>query len=438
MTSLSFCDFFAGIGGIRLGLERAGHRCVWSCELAPFPRRVYAARFGAPPEAEDICDVRPEAIPDADLWTGGFPCQDLSSAGRRAGLNGERSGLVWRLLDLAAVKRPRWILLENVPGLLNGRDAEDEGADVPALGGAGMGAASGPVSWFGALLGALDGLGYDVAWRVLDARHFGVPQRRRRVFILAGRAGDGVDPGAVLLEPEGRRRDPAARGEARARVARGAEGGAGVAGALTASYHGQPRGGDGGDNLIANAITASAGHHGHSSPRGDPGDNLIAAPVTAKWARGAGGPAGDETQNLAPLAFDGAQITHPENRARCRPGDPAPSLAATGQPFVAYSVNSEASCAKRDHARETDLARALDTTGGFASGQGGTLVGAAQAMAVRRLTPTECERLQGFPDGWTALDRASDSERYRVLGNSVAVPVLAWIGARLRDHGGAA
>lgn len=250
---MKVASFFAGIGSFDLGLTRAGHEIVYACEIEPFARSVYAARFWREPEGKDINDVRPEAIPDADLWCGGFPCQDLSTAGRRAGIvAGARSGLVWRFLDLAAERGPEWVLLENVPGLLTGRDDED-GDEVAAgdpAGRPGMGTAGGSVSWFGSLLGALAERGYVGAWRVLDARYFGVPQRRRRVFLLARRAGDGPDPGEVLLEPEGRRRSPATRRAEGPRAPGGAAGGVGVASSLTSSYHGQPRGGDGGDNLI--------------------------------------------------------------------------------------------------------------------------------------------------------------------------------------------
>ncbi len=122
---MRFASFFSGIGGFELGLDRAGHECVFACEIDPFARSVYQARFGRLP-TEDVTRVQPHEIPEADLWCGGFPCQDLSTAGKRAGLGeGTRSGLVWNLLDLAAERRPDWLLLENVPGLLTGRTDDD-------------------------------------------------------------------------------------------------------------------------------------------------------------------------------------------------------------------------------------------------------------------------------------------------------------------------
>lgn len=161
---MRFLSYFAGVGGFEQGLEAASHRCLWACEKDEFARAVYAYRFGHAPQSDDITTARPEEFPEADLWVGGFPCQDASTAGQRRGLQGgTRSGLVWTFLALAQVRWPEWLLMENVPGLLS----VTKGAD------------------FHDLLIALDGLNYDVAWRILDARYFGVPQRRRRVFILA-------------------------------------------------------------------------------------------------------------------------------------------------------------------------------------------------------------------------------------------------------------
>lgn len=124
---MRFYDFFAGIGGFRFGLERAGHVCVGASEVSDFPRAVYEHRFGHAP-AGDMTQLRPEDMPAADLWCGGWPCQGLSQAGLRKGIFGDpRSNLIWPLLDLADAceangNGPTWLLLENVPGLLNGKD----------------------------------------------------------------------------------------------------------------------------------------------------------------------------------------------------------------------------------------------------------------------------------------------------------------------------
>jgi site-specific DNA-cytosine methylase len=279
---MKYASFFTGIGGFELGLGAAGHECVFSCEIEPFCDTIFHARYGHGHSAQDITKVKPKDIPDADIWVGGFPCQDLSVAGRRGGIQANRSGLVWRFLELAEVRKPRWLLLENVPGLLS----SERGGD------------------FALLVRRLEELGYVGSYRCTDAQYFGVPQRRRRIFVV-GRLGDEC-PLEVLLEPEGGQRDTAARGEegkiAAGELARslGSVGGgndfgankgtlvrpkAGKEKAHALSFGTKPGfsdRGDGCENLVsgtpdkASAVTASAGHHGHSSPRGDGTDNLVA------------------------------------------------------------------------------------------------------------------------------------------------------------------
>lgn len=244
----TFVEWFAGIGGFRLALEAAGFRCAWTCEIDPFCSSVQEARYGARPDAPDVRAVRAEDVPDADVWCGGWPCQGLSVAGLRKGLADERSDLFWQLVRLLELKRPPWICLENVPGLLTtcscpscGRrckrclapaGADDESCELCGsedLGGKVLPDHRG--TDFFVVLSALQGLGYGVQTRVLDAQHFGVPQRRRRVFIV-GRLGAPCPP-EVLLEPEGGGGDPAPGREARAGAAAGAQGGAREPGVLT-------------------------------------------------------------------------------------------------------------------------------------------------------------------------------------------------------------
>lgn len=181
MTQPTVASFFAGIGGFDLGFEQADFKVIFQCEKDKFCQGVLKKRFKGVPLVSDIND--PEIlsnIPNADVWTGGFPCQDVSRASPdRAGLAGGRSGLFYRFAELVGShpKRPRWLVLENVPGLLN----SNEGAD------------------FQTVLQTLDKLGYFVAWRMFDAQHFGTPQRRRRVFLVASYSNDGA--ARVLLEP---------------------------------------------------------------------------------------------------------------------------------------------------------------------------------------------------------------------------------------------
>lgn len=158
-------SFFAGIGGFDLGCERAGMEVVFQCEINSFCQKVLNKHWPNVLLKADIKLLKQEDVPDADIWCGGFPCQDVSLAnqGKRKGLKGERSGLFYKYAELVGQRKPRWLIIENVPGLLNSHNGED----------------------FKILLSTLDELGYGISWRILDAKYFGTPQRRRRVYIVA-------------------------------------------------------------------------------------------------------------------------------------------------------------------------------------------------------------------------------------------------------------
>jgi DNA (cytosine-5)-methyltransferase 1 len=163
---LKVASFFAGIGGFDLGLERAGMKVVFQCEINRFCQKVLKSHWPNVPLHSDISKVEPTDIPNnAQVWCGGFPCQDLSLAnqGKRRGLEGERSGLFYKYAELIGSRKPRWVIIENVPGLLNSHQGKD----------------------FQLLLKKLDELGYGVSWRVFDAKYFGTPQRRRRTYVIA-------------------------------------------------------------------------------------------------------------------------------------------------------------------------------------------------------------------------------------------------------------
>lgn len=188
---LTHASFFSGIGGFDLGFERAGLRTVYLCEKKTFCQRILAQHWPKVPCDEDINSVDPDRIPEADVWTGGFPCQDLSLArmGARAGLKGTQSCHFFRFAELVASRLPKVVVLENVHGLLTSHRGRD----------------------FTLILKALDELGYGVAWRVLNSKDFGVPQSRRRVF-LVGVLGDASSAGQVLFEPERSEGDSEASG----------------------------------------------------------------------------------------------------------------------------------------------------------------------------------------------------------------------------------
>ena len=158
---MKFFDLFSGIGGFRLGLERAGHVCVGSCEIDKYARQIYKTRFGEIPEY-DVRDLHAERLPKFDILTGGFPCQAFSIAGKRMGFDDTRGTLFFEIARIAKETRPKFLFLENVKGLLN----HDSGRT------------------FGTIIYTLYELGYDIEWQVINGKYF-VPQHRERIFIIA-------------------------------------------------------------------------------------------------------------------------------------------------------------------------------------------------------------------------------------------------------------
>jgi len=213
MHELTCASLFSGVGGIDIGLSRAGFRHLLFAEVDPYCRAVLAQRFPGVTVFDDVRAVTGEAYRaehdrPPDLLAGGFPCQDLSVAGKRAGLKGDRSGLFWEFMRVADELCPRAVLIENVEGLYS--SGSPRGSD------------------FGALLDALAQRGYLATWRTLDAQHFGVPQRRRRVFVcaIAERDPAAADIGAIFALTEGSGRDLAQGQPTQSQVAGGSRGGA--------------------------------------------------------------------------------------------------------------------------------------------------------------------------------------------------------------------
>lgn len=340
---MRFGSLFSGVGGFDLGFERAGMECAWQCEIDQKASAVLAAHWPAVPRHTDVREIGANNLGAVDLVCGGFPCQDLSLAGKRAGLAGERSGLWWEYRRILAELQPEWCVIENVPGLLS----SNRGADLAVI------------------LQALVELGYGVAYRILDAQYFGVAQRRRRVFIV-GHLGDGR-ASQVLFESESLCRDTAPSREA----------GKGFAGTLG----------------------GGAGERGWAPDT----DRMTFVP-TYSVRTAQTGSNGWGIQEDAAYTLDGASQ-------------------AVAQPFTFQSRNGRG--------QPDDVVPAL--RGAEEGDTADSKPPVAHAMAVRRLTPTECERLQGFPDGWTAGQ--ADSARYKQMGNAVCVPVAEWIGRRIHGLG---
>lgn len=487
-------ELFAGIGGFGLGLERAGARVAWQVEINEQARAVLARHWPKTARYEDVREVGAGTLEAVDVVAGGFPCQDLSVAGRRAGLGGERSGLWWEFHRIVSELRPRWVVAENVPGLLSAvcpcpgtgqhrikreiLDAAverigwervwcDEPHQVPGGycgGGRCMQLHGGAM---GTVLGSLAQLGYGYAYRVLDARFFGLAQRRARVLIV-GCLGDARRAAQVLLEPEGVRGDLASRGEARADVA----------GPLGS----QPAGGGWRDDLdragafiavdLQNGGTADLCGTIQSEGQATGNRGYAVLPIQEPTGRagtvgaardGTGiGAAGDPMFALQAGKQHGVAIAHTLTSGGF---DASEDGSGRGVPLVASAVtaregkgpDSDATttlvladpiCANEartysnagNNPRPRNVVPVLYQCQGSNVGPAGALrtghnhTNGVPFVGVRRLTPTECERLQGFPDGWTAesIDGPqSDSARYRQLGNAVPPPMVEWVGRRI-------
>lgn len=313
---MRYVSVFSGVEAATVAWEPLGWEPVAFCEIDAFPSAVLAERFPDVPNLGDITEVDWKGFVyengAVDLVVGGSPCQSFSVAGKREGLSGA-SGLMFEYVRCVRELRPRWFVWENVPGALS-----SEG-----------GAA------FGCLLSELDELGYGLAWRVLDAKHFGVPQQRRRVF-LVGSLGTGR-AAEVLIEPES--------------IAWDSEKGEGAGAGRSA---GPERGVD----------------------------------------EGCG------ERRTTPVVIDRAAFNQGEN--------------AQYDPHIAESEVMDTLVARGPHA---------------------VCIEANGSTVVRRLTPRECERLNGFPDDWTLIPWANgiDTHRYKAMGNSMCINVMRWIGERIQS-----
>lgn len=369
---MNYISVFSGIEAASVAWESLGWIPLAFCEIDEFPSAVLAQRFPEIPNLGDITKVDwSEYAGKTDLVVGGSPCQSFSVAGNRTGLEGA-SGLMWEYVRCVREVRPRWFVWENVPGALSSTKGED----------------------FRCLLESMDDLGYGLAWRVLDAQFFGVAQRRRRVF-LVGSLGDRRSAD-VLFEPESLCRDSPSSREKRKELTKGTE-------IRTRDCCWQ---------IAGNIINRQPQHGGNQLGIRDPGiEGAFTLTATDRHA-------------AVCLPFDTAQITSPQNGSNPKWDDPCHSLCATGcAPTICLSGdNSNAAI---------DVDKSGTLTAHDAKGAPSVLYDGC----VRRLTPRECERLQGFPDDWTNIawrdGFAPNTKRYKAIGNSMAVPVMKWIGERI-------
>jgi DNA (cytosine-5)-methyltransferase 1 len=386
--TMTFGSLFAGIGGLDSGFEQVGMRCSWQVEIDRACQDVLRRHWPNVQKFGDVCDVGRRNLEAVDLICGGFPCQDLSVAGRRKGLAGERSGLWFEFHRVIGELKPRWIVVENVPGLLSSNGGQD----------------------FAIVLRGLVECGYGVCWRVLDAQYFGVAQRRRRVFVVASLGGGCA--AEVLFEREGGAWDTPPRGKAGAKIADSITKSFAKHGGASAGKDGYPR------NVIASVLAAPVKAGAPSRRNGG------SYPIVGEFvvhALSAHNQRNDvDTEHFVVV---GSLQAHSK-----RHGHAMTTQQAAESGLLVFDW--QAGDGGNDQSFRGKSRSYIVRKGDYAQFRGSAHDAVfSPRFGVRRLTPTECERLQGFPDGWT--EGHSDSARYRTLGNAVCVPIARWIGKRI-------
>lgn len=386
---MRFGSVCSGIEAASCAWEPIGWKAQFLSEIEPFPSSVLAHHYPTVPNLGDMTKFKEWNRYDIDVLVGGTPCQSFSVAGLRKGLDDPRGNLMLTYLAIADNYRPKWLVWENVPGVLSSNGGKD----------------------FGAFLGGLGELGYGFAYRVLDAQYFGVAQRRRRVFVV-GCFGDWRSAAAVLFERDSLQGNPAPSRQARKDVAPTLSARTNGGGGLGTDFDL-----DGGliQQWPADVAPTLDAHYGEKMGLENQHINAwggYSLPETSQClTTGTGMRYDPETETLIPTIGGGFEESSLGMREDCK----SPFAIAWTEELTAHR----------------ELAGTMQR-GGAGGRHDGVMT---PAMQVRRLTPMECERLQGFPDGYTNVPHrgrpAADGPRYKALGNSMAVPVMAWIGRRI-------
>ena len=404
MTEIRFIDLFAGIGGFRLGLERATSskifqseqeeqarkdrhilssgrnswesqgtnwkpkefHCVWTCEIDKHCRRTYRKQFGECDIAHDITAVDVSRIPDFNLLCAGFPCQSFSIAGKRRGFNDTRGTLFFEICRVLQIKRPWLLLLENVRGLLS----HDKGKT------------------FQTILEHLDELGYDCQWEVLNSKNFGVPQNRERVFIIGHLRGEPRFQVFPIRQTMQENNDSNQRQ---------------TTGAVKPGW-GQLQ------NDATYLLHNIYGGYNEKEPRVF--ENIS---PTIRTPKGGG---------HLPVVFSTAYTKSNKTKSRIQETETYPCLDSSQAYGVAWRTRTYMNQEGHLEFRDDNIANQLTTVEKDSM--------AVTSTGIRRLTPLECERLQSFPDNWTL--GVADTQRYKMMGNAVTVNVIQAIGERILDR----
>ena len=381
--TLTFLDFFSGVGGFRHGLELAGMKCIGFCEKDKFARKSYEAMYDTKGEwfHDDITTIDPTRLPKADLWCAGSPCQNVSIAGKRAGLYGERSGLFFTFVELIKSQKeedkPEWVLLENVKGLLSsggGRDYLD-------------------------YLSILDESGYDLEWQVFNSKDYGVPQNRERIYTIGH------------LRRKGRRQVLPISRESSSHLKQ-------LVGGMQSYRVYDPSGiattldGEGG------GLGAKTGLYLIDQSLTEPKLTEEARCITARYTAGATKRTAMNSGVLEvqPILTQGIKVRN-----------------GTKQGYQLAEVGDSV-----DLSYPSSLTRRARVGRGIAhnlscSCQMGAVVWNGRVVKIRKLTPKECFRLQGFSDDLFEKAKAvnSDAQLYKQAGNGVTVPVVYAIGCAI-------
>lgn len=413
--TLRYLSLCSGIEAATQAWYPLGWSPVAFSEIDKFPTAVLAHHYPTVPNWGDMTKFKEWPYADVDVLVGGTPCQSFSVAGLRLGLDDPRGNLMLTYLAIAARYRPRWLVWENVPGVLSSNGGRD----------------------FGSFLGGLGELGYGFAYRVLDAQYvrthglpFAVPQRRRRVFVV-GYLGDWRRAAAVLIEPEGLRGHPPPRREARKGTTHD------VAGSLVSSGRGVERAGDTrGQDPVVGLISSTEGVSHCLNASGMGRIDYETETMVAHALRGEGFDASEDGTGrgtpIVPVAIQERAIS--EN-----PSD-GPDGVGVRQDGASYTIEARQvpQAVSYRIAGDGAVYHEGDATAPLTTATDPSAQILQTGWIVRRLTPRECERLQGFPDDFTAIpyrgkpaEACPDGPRYKALGNSMAVNVMEWIGERI-------
>ena len=398
MNYLSVCS---GIEAATVAWHHMGWNPLGFSEIEKFPSEVLKHHYPNVPNLGDMTKYKEWDFGSnrLDLLVGGTPCQSFSVAGLRKGLEDPRGNLALTYVGILDKFRPKWCVWENVPGVLSSNGGRD----------------------FGSFLGALAELGYGFAYRVLDAQYFGVPQRRRRVFVV-GCLGDAVSASKVLFERESMFGNPPKSRSKRQETP-----------SFTSSSFGGY--GEGVGTIRASGGDLGGGSETLITSQSPNGDTTVGT-LLARDYKGIGN---QDLEDGRGLVLEPIFYENHGTDSRVKEIDVCTTVTArwgTGGgnvPLVQAFRKSRRAQTVDDYETWVDDGKA-NTLNTFDVGDVRTTHLVAEFDDVRRLLPVEVERLQGFPDGYTDIASATDLARYKALGNSMAVPVMAWIGKRIKEY----